>query len=987
MIFSRDKMLRTVCSLTILLALAAMPLVGVSDSSVHARELPQEAPVNPDFIEFWENPPDPFYGYIPPPIDLSHLDEIPVERAGESATLPNSFDWRDQGKVTSVRDQNPCGTCWVHGTLAAVESKVLIEESTTYDFSEQNLICCTDPSWVYLIGNRCSAGGWSWLAADTLTKKGTRLESCQPYNTGTIDTEACGDSCQTIRRITDYRVIAWRASAPEVIEPIKSAVYNNGPLAVSYCHDDSHLYSGSICYWPNCTQPANHLVCIVGWDDTIAHPGGGGYGAWIVKNSWGTGWGDNGYFYLCYGSANMGSVCYFEYQDYDPNETVYYWDEAGWVSDGGYGDNSAWMASVFTSNQDGSLSNVEFWTTSNNAQYDLYVYNGSFGSQLAHQTGSCEECGYYSVSLGTPVSLNNGQQFTVAVKMTTPGYNGPIPLEKKWAMGGETLSDPVIQSGVSFIRHRDSDTWEDAAEEPNPWNVCLRAVVSSGAPGEPDITLSPTTFHKTLAPGTTQDYTLTITNTGDATLSYNISDRDTTGPTALPGMEPLPQPSGQIRQRDGLIELNLSHPVSFPTAPTTGAEIAYDDATAEDGYCYTNAGDGFAVRFTPPGYPVELEVARFFLWPEWPDLDHEEFGVWVFDDDGPGGAPGTLLNGTTTTATDWGWCDVDISSLGITITSGDFYIAYEQLSDYPDCEALGVDWTDPDPRSWDYWWGEWYPAGEWYAFEYDYMTRCVLELGGGNNPPNTPSNPSPAHQATGVSVDADLSWTGSDPDTGDTLTYDVHFGTSMPPPLVSNDQSATSYDPGTLDNNTKYYWKVVATDNHATSTPGPVWHFTAAAAADDCPWLDQNSESGSLTPGDSDSITVTIDTTGLTPGEEYSAEIVIANNDPDESPTIVPVNLAVAPPGDEANPDVATGLAAISSKLLLVYGYSGGAGIGGWTVHNPEWATTHPEWNSLTTLYMGRGYWLSVSGVCDLTYGANTYELDAGWNLIGWLGC
>ena len=94
-----------------------------------------------------------------------------------------------------------------------------------------------------------------------------------------------------------------------------------------------------------------------------------------------------------------------------------------------------------------------------------------------------------------------------------------------------------------------------------------------------------------------------------------------------------------------------------------------------------------------------------------------------------------------------------------------------------------------------------------------------------NNPPNPPSNPSPSNHATNVSIDADLSWSGGDPDAGDTVTYDVYFGISTPPPLVSNDQSATTYDPGTLSYSTIYYWKIIATDNHGASTEGPIWDF------------------------------------------------------------------------------------------------------------------------------------------------------------------
>jgi hypothetical protein len=97
-----------------------------------------------------------------------------------------------------------------------------------------------------------------------------------------------------------------------------------------------------------------------------------------------------------------------------------------------------------------------------------------------------------------------------------------------------------------------------------------------------------------------------------------------------------------------------------------------------------------------------------------------------------------------------------------------------------------------------------------------------------NNPPYTPSSPNPADHATGQSITADLSWTGGDPDAGDTVTYDVYFGTSASPSFVTT-KSNPSYDPGVLSDGTKYYWKIVATDNHGTFTSGPVWDFTTVA--------------------------------------------------------------------------------------------------------------------------------------------------------------
>ena len=109
-----------------------------------------------------------------------------------------------------------------------------------------------------------------------------------------------------------------------------------------------------------------------------------------------------------------------------------------------------------------------------------------------------------------------------------------------------------------------------------------------------------------------------------------------------------------------------------------------------------------------------------------------------------------------------------------------------------------------------------------------------------NQPPNTPFNPSPSNHATGVLINADLSWTGGDPDAGDTVTYNVYFGTSSTPPLVSDNQAGTSYNLGTLAYNTKYYWKVLATDNHGSPANGPLWDFTTQESDPTIPtvWID-----------------------------------------------------------------------------------------------------------------------------------------------------
>ena len=101
-----------------------------------------------------------------------------------------------------------------------------------------------------------------------------------------------------------------------------------------------------------------------------------------------------------------------------------------------------------------------------------------------------------------------------------------------------------------------------------------------------------------------------------------------------------------------------------------------------------------------------------------------------------------------------------------------------------------------------------------------------------NQAPNQPSNPSPSDNATNASVNTNLSWSCSDPD-NDPLNYDVYFGTNSNPPLANTGQSSSNYDPGTLNEGTTYYWKIVANDDHENSTTGVIWQFATTDPSPD----------------------------------------------------------------------------------------------------------------------------------------------------------
>ena len=687
---------------------------------------PQLAPLNPDFVAYWEKPPETSFGYIPPPVDLSYLDQLPVERLPTSYALPSSFDWRDSGKVTPVKNQNPCGTCWVFGTTSVLESAVLIGESVEYDFSEQSVALCVDRSWVYLYDESdepCMAGGWSELASEVFIKKGSVAESCNPYNPSALncDGSCVCDDCPPVKKVDGYRLVTNDGSQ---IDVIKNALYYYEPVTVAYKHSSIYEYWdptwGAIYDYYPCYEKPNHLISIIGWDDAVPHPNPRhtGTGAWIVKNSWGTAdpWAggagvSDGYFYMAYNSSCAEEIAYIEYKDPVPGEELLYWDEAGMVGYAGYGDNRAWMASVFTADQASDLTHVDFWTTSNNAQYEIYVWDGFFGTPLAHQTGNCQEFGYYSLPLNEAISINASQQFTVGVKMTTPGYTYPIPVEAEIP----ELVEPPIQTGVSFARHTGSDLWEDLSNWLGKYelNACLRARMVSEVP-EPDIWIEPTSFDVTLPIDTIYSTKLTIGNDGNATLIYNLSDIETTDGLGEPSIKGTTSKteSSDVKLKDltQKVEYPIGTPSDLEELLSPGEhEIAYDDGEVDYCHWWSGAGGAFGVHFTSPTYNT-LSTVRFYICSDPATFDWKVLS-WT------GTQPSSVIASGTTTPTSSGWHDVDVGSISV---PSDFVIAiYWKEADRP---KLG---SDDDPpiyyRSWDYNAVEWSPKNT-----VDYMIRAVM---------------------------------------------------------------------------------------------------------------------------------------------------------------------------------------------------------------------------------------------------------------------
>ncbi len=222
-------------------------------------------------------------GLVAPPEDLS-IGEIHVEQP--PVPNPTIFDWRVLGGTTAVKNQGSCGSCWAFNSTGAFESIIKISTGVEWDLSEQQVVSCNT------YGDDCD-GGWMTSAYNLFHTFGAVEESCMPYTA--TDTVPCTqDECDVVDQVDGW------SSVSNNVNSIKAAV-QVAPVAVAmFVWNDFYSYDDG-CYEHGTTSEVNHGVIIVGWDDDVCDTG-----AWIIKNSWGTGWGIDGYAYMKYGTANIG---------------------------------------------------------------------------------------------------------------------------------------------------------------------------------------------------------------------------------------------------------------------------------------------------------------------------------------------------------------------------------------------------------------------------------------------------------------------------------------------------------------------------------------------------------------------------------------------------------------------------------------------------------------------------------------------------------
>jgi len=448
------------------------------------------APVNPVFVA-WQSQMETFgvetyneegyaLGYIPSPIDRSHL-ESQTETALQALSTPVSYDLRSSGDVTGVRDQGDCGSCWSFGSYGSLESWLRRNESQSWDFSENHMKNYHDFDW-----GPCEGGNADMSTAYLARWSGPVDESDDPYHDWDDRPSPGGPTQKYLKNVL------WFFTDSD----IKDALMTYGALYVTLRYESGSYNSSEYTYYYSGSDNTNHAVTVVGWDDEKVVTGAPGNGAWLIKNSWGTVWGDNGYFWISYydTKAVLYGVAFCDAVPISAYTTNYQYDPLGWTIQSGYDSPTAWAANIFTTTADEGLQAVGLYAVDDNVSYEIYVYDdfdgSTFSNLLGSTSGTLVNLGYYTISLPSVISLTNGDDFSIVVKFTTTGYGFPIPTEDYFA---DYSSGATAHAGESYVSSTGS-TFADITDTFPNANVCIRGLTVPPAMTPPVITSIPVTI-------------------------------------------------------------------------------------------------------------------------------------------------------------------------------------------------------------------------------------------------------------------------------------------------------------------------------------------------------------------------------------------------------------------------------------------------------------------------------------------------------------
>ncbi|WP_405265104.1 C1 family peptidase [Methanobrevibacter sp.] len=372
--------------------------------------------------------------------------------AGEIGIMPTYYNLADEGLVTPVKDQQDSGNCWAFAVMAALESCILKSTGQVYDLSEENMknmmASFSDYGWQIDVNE----GGYDDMGVGYLTGwLGPIFESDDSFD----DKSTLSTLLNSVLHIQDVVYIKRNNYLDN--DGIKQAILKYGAVATGIYYSGLYLLGNSYYYY-DVIMPSNHAVTIVGWDDSYSRYNFNhipeGDGAFIVKNSWGEDWCDNGYFYVSYYDTKFAQVGKDEVSyTFILNDTVrydknYQYDISGKTDYLITGQDTIWYQNIFTATDDEYLAAVStYFNAESNWDVSVYV-NDVFKLTKSGKS----QPGYHTINLGDLIHLNPGDVFKVVFKLNCDNYaNIPI-VETRY------INKIPCSYGVSFFS-KDGENW------------------------------------------------------------------------------------------------------------------------------------------------------------------------------------------------------------------------------------------------------------------------------------------------------------------------------------------------------------------------------------------------------------------------------------------------------------------------------------------------------------------------------------------------
>ncbi|MBQ5989934.1 MAG: hypothetical protein IJL67_10610 [Oscillospiraceae bacterium] len=451
----------------------------------------------------------------------------PALSEAEINALPERYDLREHGLVSEVKNQGDFGTCWTFAASGALETS-LIKKEPFVDLSEFHLAYFSffgDNTPDNIDTTDIIGGGHISVAAASYARWfGPVKEEVLPYDTVgeiTPDPALQDRHDYLVTEMDAVNPLSYEHTKPDEMirfsdDEIKQMITDGNAVTISMCYSEENYNRNTASYYDSKADQTNHAVLIVGYDDNFDRnnfkntpPGDG---AWIIKNSWGKNWADSGFFYLSYYDESIFNACSLKAEKAGRYQTNYQHDELFYtasVSPDRINPRTGYMANMFTAEKDEYITGAGFYTTDNNASYEISVCTGllydtdpSSGTQSSITAGTEKYAGYHTVTLAEPVKVKKGEKFAVICRLENPQNKCPIPVESVVTYAGffncgnyDTEIERTSSYGESFISSNGTN-WRDTfglilTEPFNAYsslglqyilgNVCLKAFGASGA--------------------------------------------------------------------------------------------------------------------------------------------------------------------------------------------------------------------------------------------------------------------------------------------------------------------------------------------------------------------------------------------------------------------------------------------------------------------------------------------------------------------------